>query len=164
MRLVAAAARACAAPPMTRWLVVVAACGGAAPATIGNRADHVRCDVPHVLVLAARRYANLDRGDPAYDRWTPWTLELTLDADRPVMRNAHGHVRHVRGTARLAGDGLHLDFPASGAVSCELRHALVRLEDHEPFELDLDFATRTGIVRSIDDRWLIGPPFPAHPP
>ena len=73
------------------------------------------------------------------------------------MHNAHGHVRDVRGRAMLSGDGMTLSFAATGAFACEASKLALELEAHEGYALELDVGAGVGEIRSIDDRFVIGP-------
>jgi hypothetical protein len=131
------------------WLMLCA-CGGSAPVAgpVANRGgDHstsASCELPPQI--EARRYGNVDRIDPTFQHWTSWRVTL--------HRRDDGYI------VDMTGDGLHLSFTAPGTIDCANRCAELQFESHEPFALTFDLATHTGRITSIDDVWILGPPFP----
>ena len=132
------------------------ACGGAEPVAIANRGGtaSVSCEVPARIELEARRYANLDHDDADYNVWTAWRVGIQL-ADRAKPK----------GTMAMVGDAITWTFDVAGkldAAKCVL--TLWTPNEHEPFDVVLDVGKHTGTIRSIDDVWLLGPPFPTKRP
>ena len=147
-----------------KWAAVAScACASAATPPLDNRIERVRCEVPARMVMEAHRYANLDHDDPDFDKWTPASVTITLDAEPAIMENAHGHVRLARGRVRIDGDRATVALGADGAIACEQHRLALRMGDHEPWDADIDLIARTGVIKSIDAWWYLGPPFPAHP-
>jgi len=143
------------------WLalaaLVLCACGGARPVAIANRGEPAgaSCRVPAKIDLEGRRYANLDHGDPDYQVWSAWRIGLQLaDRDEP------------RGTLAMVGDELTWTFDVTGTLDRETCRLALAAHSHEPFDvvLELRGPNLTGTIRSIDDVWLLGPPFPAARP
>ncbi len=137
--------------------LVLCACGGSRqPVVIANRGESVRasCDIPARIELEARRYANTDADQPDYNVWTAWRVGIQLaDRDRP------------RGTLAMVGDDLTWTFDVAGTLDPErCRLTLWTPHEHEPFGVELDLRAHTGTIKSIDDIWLLGPPFPSRRP
>ena len=132
--------------------LLVGACGGAtSPATLDNRGgtESITCELPARFDFEARRYANLDADQPGYQTWSAWRVGIQL-SDRA----------RVRGTRAMVGDELVWSFDFTGKLAgCRLE---LWTDTHEPFTTTIDLRTRTGTIRSIDDVWLLGPPFPAQ--
>jgi hypothetical protein len=133
-------------------MVVVGGCGAAGPDVVANRGGSpmTSCPSPRRLVLQARRYANLDADEADYQKWTPWRVQLELTDE-------------LRGTLVMTGDRLDWKLQVAGRldpVHCELTLAA---DSHEPVNLRIHLGPPvTGDIRSIDDVWLLGPPFPAR--
>ena len=131
--------------------LVLCSCGGATqPVAVANRGGtaSTRCDFPAArLELEARRYGNVDADSPDYQTWSAWRVGIQL-AD----------AKH--GTLSMVGDDLVWTFDVTGKqTDCALELWTVA---HEPFRVRLDLRARTGTINSIDDVWLLGPPFPAR--
>jgi hypothetical protein len=141
------------------WLglavLVLCACGGAKPVAVENRGGtaSTSCDVPPRLDFEARRYGNLDGDQPDYQTWSPWRVGI-LFADR----------EHVRGTISMQGDELVWNFDLTGKLDRERCTLELWADTHLPIRANLDLRARTGTIRSIDDVWQLGPPFPENRP
>ena len=135
------------------WL---AACG--APASgpaVTNRATSsgaLTCELPPTIAIDAHQYANVDANDPRFEQWLPWTARIasTRDGDR------------VHATVELKGSSYRWTFDAAGTFDCTTHELTLHFGTHEPFDLSLDLALHAGEIRSIDNVWLLGPPFPAR--
>ena len=136
--------------------LVLCACRGAPqPVAVENRGGvaSTRCDFPaERLEFEARRYGNLDADSPDYQTWSAWRVGIQLSGAQPP-----------RGTVSMVGDELVWSFEvASGThAGCTLE---LWTDTHEPFRVTLDLRARTGTIRSFDDVWLLGPPFPTQRP
>lgn len=133
--------------------LVLCSCRGAqiepvAPRSIENRggAASTSCTSPaRRLEFEARRYGNLDADSPDYQTWSAWRVGIQL-ADA------------THGTLSMVGDDLVWTFDVAGKqTECALE---LWTDTHEPFRVRLDLRARTGTISSIDDVWLLGPPFP----
>jgi hypothetical protein len=109
---------------------------------------------PLRVILEARRYANLDPGDPDYQKWTPWSVSLmvTRTADR------------VSGVLEMSGDGLRWRFDVAGQFDGD--HCTMSLDTtntHEDLAIRLRLGDAiAGEISSIDARWLLGSSLPAR--
>jgi hypothetical protein len=138
------------------WLVLVlvlCACGGSTPVAVENRGGtaSTSCDVPARLDLEARRYANLDADQAGYQTWSAWRVGIQLTSSKPP-----------RGVLAMVGDELVWSFDFAGRVDdhgCALE---LWTDTHDPIRVNVDLRTRTGRIASIDDVWLLGPPFPTR--
>ncbi|MDQ3365651.1 MAG: hypothetical protein M3680_09505 [Myxococcota bacterium] len=135
----------------------VLGCGGAAPAAVANHAERptARCELPARIEREARRYGSVDADHPDYLTWSPWRVGLQLTEISP---------ERVQGSLAMVGDDLTWTFDVAGTFD----HARCRLSllaaAHDPMSLELTLppgGAITGRIRSIDDVWLLGPPFPA---
>lgn len=137
------------------WACGTARAPAVAPAVAnqgGSRIDV--CEWPTHLELAARRYDNVDQDDPAYQRWSPWTISIrTMAAGR-----------ELRGVAEMSGERMHWKINVAGKLDCLRGMAELRFETHEPMTLSLLVPTRQGRITSIDDVWIVGAPFPKYRP
>ncbi|MBS1119741.1 MAG: hypothetical protein H6Q90_1969 [Deltaproteobacteria bacterium] len=139
-------------------MLVLGACGAPSPVAVANRGGAVTASCPFQpkLELAARRYGNLDADQPDFQAWTPWQVRLEL-AGEPTGKPP------LRGTLVMVGDKLDWKLEVTGRfdpVRCELT---LTANSHEPINLQLHLgAATTGKIHSIDDVWLLGPPFPAR--
>lgn len=136
-------------------VLVLCACGGAGPVVVANRGGtaSASCALPARLELDARRYGNLDADDPDYQTWSAWRIGLQLRTEGA----------RVTGTLAMIGDDLVWTFDVAGRLDERCVLALVA-DTHEPLSATIDVRARTGRIRSIDDVWLLGPPFPARRP
>ena len=144
--------------PLVLAVVLGFGCGAPASRTVENRGGSAApitrmCTLRPVLEVAARRYFNLDADDPGYQRWTPARVQLALTGERSVS-----------GKLVMTVDKFHLDLRVTGRFDrtrCELTLAA---ETHDPVTLKVRFsgATTTGEIHSIDEVWLLGPPFPVR--
>lgn len=140
----------------TLAVLVLCACGGAVPVVVENRggtASHPTCPLSARFDLEARRYANLDADQPDYQTWSAWRVGIQLGPDRKVLR----------GTLAMLGDELVWNFDVTGELDERCQLALWT-DTHEPMTVTIDVRARTGTIRSIDDVWLLGPPFPTQRP
>ena len=141
------------------WLglavLVLCACGGATPVAVENRGGtaSTSCDFPMRLEFEARRFGNLDADQPDYQTWSPWRIGIQL-AERA----------NPRGTMTMVGDELVWTFDFTGKLDGERCALELWTDTHEPIRANLDLRARTGTIRSIDDVWQLGPPFPANRP
>jgi len=138
-------------------VLVLCACGGAQPVAVENRGGTASagCYVPARIELEARRYANVDKGDPDFDVWTAWRVGIQL-SDRGEK---------PKGTMAMVGDHITWTFDVVGkldAAKCALE--LWTPKEHEGFDVRFDVHANTGTIRSIDDVWVLGPPFPTNRP
>jgi hypothetical protein len=130
-------------------LGVFGACSAPPVAAIQNRggAASPTCDLPARLDFEARRYGTVDTDQPDYQTWSAWRVGLQLAGT-------------LRGTIAMVGDELVWTFDIAGKRDgCKLE---LSTATHEPFTVTIDLRTRTGRIRSIDDEWFLGPPFPAR--
>ncbi len=110
--------------------------------------------MPARIERDARRYGNIDADQADYQTWSPWRVGLQLTG-----------TERVRGTLAMVGDGLTWTFDVTGqfdATRCRLE---LFADSHDPISIEVTFAPGgdlTGTIRSIDDFWLLGPPFPAR--
>ncbi len=137
------------------WLVlavlVLCACGSAKPVAVENRGGtaSTSCDLPTRLEFEGRRYGNLDRDQPDYQVFTPWRVGIQFRDQKDL-----------RGTITMVGDELVWSFDVAGKLEeCRLT---MSTDTHEPFTITIDARTRTGSIQSIDNVWLLGPPFPVN--
>ncbi|MBA3817363.1 MAG: hypothetical protein H0X17_00600 [Deltaproteobacteria bacterium] len=139
-------------------LIVLAACGGAAPGAVENRGgvSAMRCSLPARIEREARRYGSVDGNHPDYLTWSQWRVGLQLAEISP---------ERVQGSLAMVGDDLTWTFDVAGTFD----HARCRLSliaaAHDPFSLDVTLppgGAITGRIRSTDADWLLGPPFPAR--
>lgn len=139
---------------MWRAWLLLCACGGTAhqPAAIDNRsvAPATTCELPARFDFEARRYANLDADQPGYQTWSPWRVGIQ------VVERAR-----LRTKLAMIGDELVWNFDATGTFDRSRCRLELHTDTHEPITVTIDLRTNTGRIRSIDDDWLLGPPFPA---
>ena len=132
-------------------VLVLCACGGAKPVAVANRGEPARtsCDVPARLEFEARRYGMVDADHADFQTWSAWRVGVQFRTTDPP-----------RGTVAMVGDELTWTFDFSGKRT----HCGVELwfDNHDPFTMTLDLRAGTGRIQSIDDEWLLGPPFPAR--
>ena len=134
-------------------VIVLCGCGGGQQVAVENRggAASTGCELPARLEFEARRYGNVDADDPDYQVWSSWRVGIQL-----ATRSDHAR---LRGTLAMSGDELTWTFDVAGTLArC---HLDLVTDSHEPVSVDIDLVKRTGIIRSIDDVWLLGPPFPS---
>jgi hypothetical protein len=139
--------------PRLAALVVFGACGGPPSPAVENRGGTAspRCDLPTRLEFEARRYGNLDADQPDYHTWSPWRVGIQL-------------ARGGRGTITMIGDELQWTFDITTKLDRDRCTLELWTDSHEPMRANLDVRARTGTIRSIDNVWQLGPPFPAHRP
>jgi hypothetical protein len=137
-------------------LVVLGACGGVPAPTIDNRAaPAARCELPSRFDFEARRYASLDADHPDYQTWSAWRVGIQIiDRQRD----------QVRATLAMVGDELVWSFEVKGTLDPARCRLELFTDTHEVIVTTLDLRARTGRISSIDDEWLLGPPFPAKRP
>lgn len=150
-----------------RAVLVLCACGGAKPVAVENRggtASNLICNLPARLEFEARRYANLDADQPGYQTWSSWRVGIQLAPNSfaqrgSVSERAEAPDRKPRGTLAMVGDELVWNFDFTGKLDdrCKLE---LWTDTHEPIHVTIDLYAKTGVIRSIDDVWLLGPPFP----
>ena len=124
---------------------------GAQPVAVANRGEaaSTSCELPPRLDFEARRYGMLDADDPDFQTWSAWRVGVQFRTIDPP-----------RGTVAMVGDELTWTFDFTGKrTDCALELAF---DTHDPFSMAVDLRARTGRIRSVDDEWLLGPPFPAH--
>lgn len=146
-------------------VIVLCGCGGGQQVAVENRggAASTGCELPARLEFEARRYGNVDADDPDYQVWSSWRVGIQLavrDASRP-----HAETRdkaRVRGTLAMSGDDLTWAFDITGNLDRTRCRLDLGTDTHEPILVDIELTKRTGFVRSIDDTWLLGPPFPSQ--
>ena len=139
-------------------LYALYACSAPRSVAVQNRSAQVKadCSFETTIDLEARRYANVDRDQLDYQVWTAWRVGIWFP-DRSTPR----------GTLTMVGDDITWTFDI--VVQLDPTHCTLTLstvDQHEPFsaELKLHDGVITGWIRSIDDEWLLGPPFPTHRP
>lgn len=130
------------------------------PVAVENRggATSTRCEVPARLEFEARRYGNVDADDPDYQVWSAWRVGIQVIEQGDTRRPDRAR---VRGTLAMTGDDLTWTFDIAGTVDRTTCRIELAADTHEPINVDLDLRKHTGIIRSIDDEWLLGPPFPS---
>lgn len=139
------------------WLGLAALvlCGCARPpaGAVENRGGtaSTSCDFPARLDFEARRYGNLDADHADYQTWSAWRVGIQF-------------AEATRGTITMIGDELQWTFDFSAKVDRVRCTAELWMDTHDPIRANLDLHARTGTIRSIDDAWQLGPPFPAHRP
>jgi hypothetical protein len=143
-------------------VIVLCACRGSQQLAIENRggAASTSCELPARLDFEARRYGNVDADDPDYQVWSSWRVGIQLatsDMNRPAADKGR-----VRGTLAMTGDDLTWTFDVAGTIDGSMCRIDLGADTHEPIQVDIDLRKRTGTIRSIDDIWLLGPPFPAQ--
>jgi hypothetical protein len=92
--------------------------------------------------------------------WSAWRVGIQF-ATGDMNRAAADKV-HVRGTLAMTGDDLTWTFDIAGTIDHSTCRIDMAADTHEPINLEVDLRKRTGTIRSIDDIWLLGPPFPAQ--
>ena len=137
---------------------LLCACGGTqTPAAVENRAPPTppTCALPMRFDFEARRYASLDADHPDYQTWSAWRVGIQ------IMDHQHDRVR-----AKLAmvGDELVWNFDVKGNIDLARCRLELFTDTHEVIATTVDLRARTGRISSIDDEWLLGPPFPAKRP
>jgi hypothetical protein len=142
-------------------VLVLSACGGTQPGAVENRGGSAStsCDLPPRLEFEARRYANLDVGEPGSQVWSAWRVGLQLARELKSLRDTT-----VRGTLAMVGDEIVWSFDVAGKLDpdrCVLE-MWTGTHTHEPSRVTIDVPKRTGTIHSFDDVWLLGPPFPAQ--
>lgn len=142
-------------------VIVLCACGGSQQLAIENRggAASTSCELPARLDFEARRYGNVDADDPDYQVWSPWHVGIQFE--NGTTRAAVDKAR-VRGTLAMTGDDLTWTFDIAGTLDHSTCRITLGADTHEPINLEVDLHEHTGTIRSIDDIWLLGPPFPAQ--
>ncbi len=134
-------------------MLVLLACGGTQPVVVANRGGTTleSCPFKSTFDVQARRYGNLDADDPSYQRWEPWRLHVELAGeDRP------------QGTAVLTGPTYDMKLRVTGKLDLAACELTLESDSHDIISLRVKFRDAiTGEIRSIDDGWLLGPPFPA---
>jgi hypothetical protein len=172
----------CGGSPQPKAQVAVENRGGAASTS---------CELPARLEFEARRYGNVDADDPDYQVWSSWRVGIQLATsdmnraaadrtadhrtadnrtadDRTADRTAASDRRaavdkvRVRGTLAMTGDELTWTFDIAGTLDRSTCRIDLGADTHEPINVEVDLHERTGTIRSIDDIWLLGPPFPAQ--
>ena len=139
------------------WLglaaLVLCACGGPPAGAVENRGGTAStgCDLPERLDFEARRYGNLDADHADYQTWSSWRVGIQLASA-------------ARGTITMIGDELQWTFDITTKLDRDRCTLELWAETHDPLRANLDLRARTGTIRSIDDVWQLGPPFPAHRP
>ena len=142
------------------WLVlavlVLCGCGGAKPVAVENRGGtaSTSCDLPERVDFEARRYANLDADQPDYQTWSAWHVGVQFANQRDATK--------LTGTIAMVGDELTWTFDFTGKLDRARCVVELATDTHEPIGASIDLRARTGRIRSIDDEWLLGPPFPAN--
>lgn len=142
-------------------VLVLCGCRGATPVAVENRGGTARpsCDLPARIERAARRYGNVDADAPDFQTWSEWRIGLQL------ARAGDGE--RVRGTLAMTGDELTWTFDVSGTFDGARCRLALTAEAHDPMAIVVTLSpdgASTGEIRSIDDAWLLGPPFPARRP
>jgi hypothetical protein len=117
--------------------------------------------LPARLEFEARRYGNVDADDPDYQVWSSWRVGMQFGANDVATDRAVDKAR-ARGTLAMTGDDLTWTFDIAGTIDHSTCRIDMAADTHEPINLEVDLRKRTGTIRSIDDIWLLGPPFPAQ--
>ena len=141
-------------------VIVFCACGSTSKVAVENRggATSTSCDLPERLEFEARRYGNVDAVDADYQTWSPWRVGIQFP--HRVAFPPGSHTREtLRGTIAMVGDEIVWNFDIYGYLDDQCRLD-VATDAHESFHIEVDVHVRTGTIRSIDDVWLLGPPFP----
>lgn len=136
-------------------VLALCACGGAGhhATAMENRGGtaSTSCDLPTRYDLEARRYGNVDANQADYQTWSPWRVGVQFRDPK-----------NLRGTLAMVGDELVWSFDFTGTrADCTIT---LYAASHEPITVTIDTRTRTGKIQSIDDVWLLGPPFPDKRP
>jgi hypothetical protein len=144
-------------------VIVLCGCGGSQRLAIENRggAASTSCELPARLEFEARRYGNVDADDPDYQVWSSWRVGMQFGANDVATDRAIDKAR-ARGTLAMTGDDLTWTFDIAGTIDHSTCRIDMAADTHEPINLEVDLRKRTGTIRSIDDIWLLGPPFPAQ--
>jgi len=147
--------------------LVLCACGGANPVVVENRGGvaSTSCNLPTRVEFEARRYAMLDADDKDYEVWTPWRMGLQISESDVAKANSQPHPSQtrVKGTLALVGD-YTMTFDFEGRYHRDRCALDLRTDSHESLGITIDLRAHTGQVRSIDDEWVLGPPFPSKRP